>query len=331
MYDVLIIGCGNIAGGFDAMRAEDAPPLTHAGAYARHPGFRIAACIDPDAGRRASFQSRWSVSASAATIDGLNAPQGAFDVISICSPTALHEEHLAAAIALQPKLIFCEKALTSSAAESARVAERCRSAGILLAVNYTRRWAPDVVRFATELRAGEWGEIRSVVGSYTKGIVHNGGHLVDLLHLLVGSLDLIAVGAPRVDFWEDDPAVPALLTSDSGVPVQLAIGHAADYALFEVVIVTSRGEIAMRDGGRRWTIRRRQPSDAFAGYDELGAPEAVAGAYDEAMSLAIENLAAALGHGAPLASDAVNAIAAQRLCESVRDAALASTASIKSH
>ena len=322
MYRVLILGCGNIAGGFDAERGDDTLPRTHAGAYARHPDFEVVACVDPDDDRRTAFQARWRVAEGGRDIAALGATPGAFDVISICSPTALHPEHLAAAIALRPRLIFCEKALTPGVDESKRIVDQCDAANIRLAVNYTRRWAPDIVRLGEALRSGAWGKVRSATGTYTKGIVHNGGHLVDLLHLLLGPMRLIAAGAPRFDFWEDDPSVPALLESADGVPVQFAIGHAADYALFELVLITSDAEIVMRDGGLRWAIRRRGPSAAFAGYQTLDDVEMLAGEYDHAMSAAVANLAAALHDGAPLASDGISAVAAQRLCEQIRDAAL---------
>ena len=327
MHQVLIIGCGNIAGGFDADRAADAPPFTHAGAFAQHPGFEVTACVDPDGAQRTAFQARWHVGAGAASVAALDAEPGRFAVVSICSPTRLHAEHIDAALALRPRLIFCEKPVASTSDETRALADRCAGAGVLLAVNYTRRWAPDVVRLAAELRDGAWGAVRSASGVYTKGVVHNGGHMADLLHLLLGELDFVAAGAPVFDFWDEDPSVPALLAGRAGVPVTLATGHAGDYALFELTLVTERGTLAMLDGGRRWAIRRAGDSDTFAGYRSLGETEFREGEYDAAMRAAVANIAAALDGGAPLASGPGNALAAQILCETIRDAALAAPAS----
>ena len=47
VLSVLIVGCGDMAGGYDEAR-ECAEILTHAGAYAHHPGFAVAACVDPE-------------------------------------------------------------------------------------------------------------------------------------------------------------------------------------------------------------------------------------------------------------------------------------------
>ena len=327
-YRVLIIGCGNIAGGFDADRPEDAPPLTHAGAFARDPRFAMTACVDPDEGRRTAFAERWQVPVAAADLASLDAAPGAFDVISICSPTDLHEDHFTQALTLSPKLIFCEKPVATTALASERLIAAAAEAGVRLAVNHTRRWAPDVVELAAQLQGGAWGAIRSAHGLYTKGVVHNGGHMVDLLRLLLGELSIDAAGAPVRDHWDRDPSVPALLRSAAGVPVHLSVGHAADYAVFELTLVTERGTIAMLDGGASWALRRVQDSNTFAGYRVLGPVESVAGRYDLAMPAAVANIADALDNDAPLASDGGNALAAQRLCEAIRDAAASTSTRI---
>ena len=318
-HRVLIIGCGNIAGGFDADRPDaDAPPLTHAGAFSRHPGFRIDACVEPDGARRQAFMQRWGVPLGAASVQQLH---GRFDVVSICSPTALHAEHLRAALALQPRLIFCEKPITPSVDESAALVAACRDAGVLLAVAHNRRWDPAVERLAAELDSGRWGRLRSVVGSYNKGVLNNGSHLIDLLQRLLGPLQLLAAGPAVADHGDDDPSVSALLRSEQGVPVHLVTGHAEDYALFELQLVTSRASITMEDGGQAWRVRERVPSAHFAGYHVLDGGRRDNGQVLHATRLAIDNLDAALSGHAALASSGDSALAAQRLCEQIRRAA----------
>ncbi|MBN8811834.1 MULTISPECIES: Gfo/Idh/MocA family protein [Sphingomonas] len=321
MHEVLIIGCGLIAGGFDADRAPDALPFTHAGAFARCPAFTVTACVDPDAERRSAFQARWNVSEGGADLAALAQP-GRFAVISICSPTELHRAHMEQALTLRPKVIFCEKPVAKTSAETRALAELCSAQGVLLAVNYTRRWDPAVVRLARELRSGDWGRVRSASGIYTKGVVHNGGHMIDLLRLLLGEVDLIASGAPVYDFWNDDPSVPAMLASREGVPILLSLGDARDYAVFELTLVTERGTVTMLDGGRAWSVREAAASGVFAGYRALEPAVRREGEYDASMLAAVANLAEAIDDGRTLASHAGNALAAQILCETIRDAAI---------
>lgn len=328
LLEVLVVGCGNIAGGFDAAREASAWPLTHAGAYRRHGGFRVTACVDPDNTRRQAFMAHWEVAEGYSDVGDLVNLRGRFDVVSLCSPTALHAEHLEQAIDLAPRLIFCEKPVTPEAASTARLVQACEQQAIALAINHTRRWAPDVVRLHAELASGRWGTVRAAVGHYNKGLLNNGGHLVDLLHLLLGSLDVKWAGAPVQDFWPNDASIPALLHARGDVPVHLSVAHAADYAFFELQLITSAGVLAMEDGGLHWRLRKAAPSTQFAGYQTLDAGERVPGQYERAMLGAVDNLHGHLLAGVPLASTGRTALLAQRVCETIRQSALAGQASV---
>ncbi|HVL41419.1 MAG TPA: Gfo/Idh/MocA family oxidoreductase [Brevundimonas sp.] len=322
---VLIIGGGAIAGGYDADRAEGAP-LTHAGAFSADPRFRLTAIVEPDEGRRSAFQDRWGVPAGAASIEALEASAGQFDVISICSPTEHHPAHLSAALALKPRLIFAEKPVAKSVSEAAGLVARADADDVALAVNHTRRWDPEVQALAEQLRSGAWGAVRAATGFYTKGAVHNGVHMIDLLRLLLGDLQLLWVGAARHDFWNDDPSPPAALVSHDGVPVQLVAGHAGDYALFELTLTTERGQITMTDGGMGWMLRPAGDSAHFPGYQALARGELRPGGYPHAMTNAVDNIARAILSGDDLACTGHDALKAQALCEQIRDRALTAPA-----
>lgn len=321
--NVVIVGCGNIAGGFDADRPSGKPPLSHAGAYLQHGGFRIVAAIEPDHGRREAFQRRWNTKATFASFEDFASSERT-DVVSICSPTSFHAEHLEAALRLRPRLIFCEKPLTLSIEESERLIARCEKSGISLAVNYSRRWAPDVERLRKALAAGELGVPRSIVGFYNKGVLHNGGHMVDLLHHLLGRpLFVVATGPPVWDFFAEDPTVPALLRTEDGLCIHLVAGHAADYSLFELQLLTSTASIAMEDSGFAWRKRQPQRSPMFSGYRQLDPGQRTPGEVGYAMANAVANIYEALTSGAELASTGRTALTAQRLCEQIRSAGLA--------
>lgn len=319
----LIVGCGNIAGGFDIDRPADASPLTHAGAFLRHGGYDLVACIDPDSERLDGFCNRWHIPIGYACLEELQNCTGSFDVVSICSPTALHALHLQAALALQPRLVFCEKPVTGTVAETAKWVAEFDRVGVKLAINHTRRWAPDVLRLREQIYAGVWGEIRSVTGTYCKGVLNNGGHMVDLLICLLGPLSLLSVGRPAWDFWNDDPSIPAMLKTSSGVPVQLNVGDARDFSFFELQIVAERGVIVMENGGLQWRIRKVIDSPQFKGYRSLNTGELIQGEYALAMTRAAENIYNAVSLGEPLASTGHGALEAQRLCEQIKSVSLA--------
>lgn len=323
MLKVLVIGCGNIAGGFDVETSAGAMARTHAGAYSAHGHFSIGACIDSDAYKRAAFMKRWGVADGYASLEQLLTHEpisnsACFDVVSICSPTAIHYEHALLALRLAPKLIFCEKPVCSDVAQTQSLVQQCNDQRVLLAVNHNRRWDPEVTRLRDQLTAGHWGAIRSVTGQYNKGILNNGSHMIDLLQDLLGPLSLIDCAAPCFDFWESDPSVSANLVSAAGVPIALTCGNATDYSLFELQIVTQRGVIAMEDGGLRWRTRFSAPSRQFAGYRSLDAGQINEGGYLQTMTNAVANIYRAVTIGEALASTGVNALNAQHICQQIQ-------------
>lgn len=318
MFKTIIIGCGNIAGGYDANKASDDWPLTHAGAYSAHNGFEIIACCDPDSGKRKAFQEKWNIPLGVPHPEELADIGLKADVVSICSPSALHAQHLKTVLDWQPKLLFCEKPIAPDAQEVKRWVQRYDEAGILFVVNHNRRWAPDICLLKEDFSQQKWGKIHSVSGTYSKGILNNGGHMVDLIHYLLGPTKVIAAGKELYDFWPDDPSVPALLETIDGVPVTLNIAHAQHYAIFEVQLVTERGVLRMESGGMSWSIRSVIDSPDFPGYRTLDGAESHDGRYREAMARAVDNIYQALTKGTDLPSTGATALQAQQICQHIR-------------
>ena len=322
-YQVLIIGCGNMAGGYDLLQPEDALPLGHAKAFSKHGGFALTACVEPDAVKRTAFQQHWHVPNGYASLQEVEAEGGQFDVISICSPTHAHAEDIQLALAFKPKLIFCEKPVTKSVDETKCAMQTCAEQHVLLAVNYSRRWSPQVAQLKAELADGHWGVVRSVSAVYNKGLLNNGSHMIDLLLALFGPLHIVSVGQAVDDFFSDDPTVAATLRTQQGLPIQLNVAHAQDYALFEMQIVTEKGLINMEDGGMRWRFRHAKPSEQLAGYSFLNAGNWLEPQGSYALTGAVANIFDALQSDKPLASTGSNALQAQALCEQIKQMAWA--------
>ena len=315
---VLIVGCGNIAGRFDMNRGSNDLPFTHAGAYSCDRRFQITACVEPNDLVRAEFMEFWSVLIGFRAIDEVLNCDRQFDVISICSPTHCHAHDLEIAIHLKPKLIFCEKPVTSSFAETERLVRECKRLNIQLAVNYTRRWDRDVTQLQTNIQNGQWGQLRSVIGCYNKGLLNNGSHLLDMLNFLLGTISIIKVGKPIHDFFEHDPTVPMWLETENGYPIHIVAGHAQDYALFEIQFIFSTGILIMEDGGMFWRSRQVVDSETFKGYRMLTDSVRNIGNYPHAMSQAIDNVYRAITRDDRLSSTGETALSTQFMCEQIK-------------
>ena len=245
-----------------------------------------------------------------------------FDVISICSPTTCHAHDLEIALSLKPKLIFCEKPIATSLVEAEKIVEECRKSNVLLAVNYSRRFDPDVRKLQMDMQEGRWGQLRSIIGCYNKGILNNGSHMLDLVSLLVGPLQITAVGKPIYDFFPNDPTIPVWLEGTGALPIHLVCGHAEDYAMFEVQLLFSRGALTMEDGGMYWRERSVVDSSTFNGYRVLNDGVRRSGQYPRSMLQAICNIFNAVATSdKTIASNGESALVTQRLCEQIKQRA----------
>lgn len=308
----LIIGCGNIAGGFDIVQSS--LPSTHAGAYRHHGKFDIVACVDPNKITLEQFATNWAVKHAFLNMEEVQASGLDFDVVSICSPTSFHYKNICEALKLKPKLIFCEKPLANTLKEALDIKKMCEQTNVKLAVNHTRRWDPKIIELRNEIAKGELGKIRSVVGYYNKGVLNNGSHMIDLLLNLFGSLNVVKNISAVNDFFKNDPTVSALLDTNFGLPVHLVAAHAADYTLFELEIISSKKIITMRDGGLSWSSRMIAKNVKFKGYKNLEKEEYYEGKYLEAMLSAAKNIYNAITKGEQLLCTGKEACEAHKIC-----------------
>lgn len=311
MNDVLLIGCGAIAGGHDEGR-DDGVVRTHAKAFSRHPGFRLAACVEPDAERRRAFMAAWGVAEGFASLDEVMGRR--FAVACICGPTATHAEALARLLEMDVALVVAEKPLTEDSDQAARLVAAYAAAGRPLLVNYLRRFDPAMTALKAEIASGALGALQMAVGTYTKGVLNNGSHMVDLLHYLLGPLEPRAVTGAVIDYSPADPTLDCTLATQAGAPVHL---HGLDrdaFTIFELDLTFRHQRIRVLDSGFSLSRQRVVDSPVVAGYRVLSAPEISATGLDQAFAAMAEAVHQHLQTGAALASSGESALAAQAVC-----------------
>ena len=316
--NVIILGCGKIAGGFDMNEFPSSSPLTHTRAYKENINFNLQACVDPIDERRKSFVKYWGFKADADTINNLSNNIGSIDIISVCSNTESHFQNVSEALKLKPKLIFCEKPITNDLQLSESLIKKCINQRISLAINYSRRWDPSVKKLAKQIKNGEFGKIRSVVGNYNGGILNNGSHMIDLLHLLIGSLKVVTSFIKKSDLSLKDPTCSVLLNaSKHNIPVYLNPSEAKDYSLFELEIITEMGVIKMLSGGMMWQFRKIITNKNFAGYRTVGLEKPKIGQYTKSMSLAVQNIFDHIILGEQLSCTGQDALKTQKVISNI--------------
>ena len=191
-------------------------------------------------------------------------------------------------------------------------------------VNFTRQWDPDIQALKDAINHGDYGELRSVIGSYNKGIFNNGSHLLNTLSLLLGQLQ-IEYALPGIsDYSASDPSISALLSSKpltsaplnskQGCPIHLVTAHAQDYTLFELQFIFQHRVVHMHEGGLFWSDRFIKASERFHQYRTIDAGNLRQGRYQQAMLAAVDNIYHFIQDKQALRSTGAAALETQKLC-----------------
>lgn len=314
---VVIIGCGQIAGGYDEQNKSPSAVLTHAGAYKKNDKFMLHACIDPDSRACQKFMHNWHIEAGFANLEDYD-PFTA-DVASICTPTENHEAVLETLLSTSVKAVFCEKPLAYDYKASCRLADLYEKAGIPLAINFLRRWDPAIQALKKELTDGKWGGIQAVTAFYNKGIFNTGSHILDLLTFLLGDMKLEEVSRWRVDYKVNDPTVDATFSTQSGSPVYLIGLENKFYSIVEISILTTEGRIDIESSGFNIRFRRIENGYRFPNNRYLDSGTVRETGLGHAMEMAVENIYSAIKDNSELASNGGTSLISQELCCSVFD------------
>lgn len=266
VYRAAIIGAGRIGAGFDGPRARHI--LTHAHALRANPRTELVAFVErnPLRGRREArrWSTRWF-----SRVERMFADVNP-DVVVIATPDETHAAFLELVGAYRPQLVVCEKPPVETREESERVERAMRDVPATVLVNYTRRFDTTVCRLRNDIQAGTYGTVLAASGVYTKGLLHNGSHLVDLARFLFGEM----IGCVRFPsgYTDHDHSVSGVASFDRCPQFHLMTGDERRYSVTEFDILAERARIRFTDSGGLISIQRVVEDRLFKGYRVLGRP-----------------------------------------------------------
>ncbi|MCX6723043.1 MAG: Gfo/Idh/MocA family oxidoreductase, partial [Candidatus Staskawiczbacteria bacterium] len=110
------------------------------------------------------------------------------DIVSICVPDGQHFLILKKIIKYKPKLVICEKPITTKIVDTEKIIKLYKKNKISVLVNYSRRFDVVIQQLKKDLSENKYGRVVSASGIYSKGILHNGSHLIDLASFLFGKI-----------------------------------------------------------------------------------------------------------------------------------------------
>jgi len=242
-----VVGLGNIGIMYDLPLWNDKNRiLTHTKAYLTHKGFELKFGIDEDKTKRDIF-SRYA--GKPAYKDLTELESGNMDIVSICVPTELHLKAIKdVTVRIRTKYILCEKPIADNMGDYREIISICEKRNIGLAVNYVRRWDSAVIKLRQMLRKKYFGRIRAVHCYYTKGLLNNASHFIDLLHYWFSEEDRVSIINVKKSMLERDVDVSFVMHYKDFEAV-FQCGDGSDYGLFEVDIIAEKGRIKYNNSG----------------------------------------------------------------------------------
>ena len=266
-WRTLVVGLGQIGMGYDLNHDPDQFILTHARAFQMHPDFELVGGVDGDSARVSLFEAKYSrpgyLNLEAALIN-LNP-----EVVVISTTTNQHAPIVKSVLNLtQPEAILCEKPLAYDLDEAQQIVTDCTSKGVKLYVNYMRRSDRGVNDVKERIANQSIAQPIKGVTWYSKGILNNGSHFLNLLEYWLGKpTDFKLVDRGRL--WNEvDPEPDIRVDFELGTVVFLA-SQEENYSHYTVELVASNGRLRYDRGGSRITWQGTVADSCHEGYTTL--------------------------------------------------------------
>lgn len=266
-HKCLVVGLGNIGMKYDLDLEFEEFVLTHCAAISGHNDFVLSAGVDLNKENRDIFEGTFNSPAFDNIDIAIKEVRPAVGVI--CCPT---NDHYAAFISLVEsqdiKAIFCEKPLSYDIIEAQEMVNICAKYDVPLYVNYMRRADPNVVEIKRRITSGEIAGPIKVSAWYSKGLLNNGSHLVDLASYWLG--DYISHKLLNCErHWnKTDPEPDIYIQFEKGSLVLMSAWEEF-YTHFTVELLSRSGRLYYSNGGEKISFNQAGEDDLFKGYKVL--------------------------------------------------------------
>lgn len=235
-----LIGCGDIGYGFDKGR-KGGGALSHFRALTDSTGYELCGISDISREALAAIEDTHGAVKYTDAVDMLTELRP--EVVTIASSDETHIPLLKTAAEFRPKAVFCEKPLGTDASDVKEIVREYSGQGILLQVNYTRRFLEQFGMIRELIQGGSLGKIDSVTFYYGRGLVHNASHYIDLVLMMFGMPQEVTVLSSRDGFGEDDRSYSFRLGYDSGTEIIFLSLEPSKLSFAEIDIIGSEGRI----------------------------------------------------------------------------------------
>lgn len=292
-YRSIVVGLGQIGAGYDISLDPSRFVYSHARAFQTHPDFDLVAGVDTFQENRERFTKEYGVPSYPMYADAVNGVTP--DLVAIAVPSTLHSSVVDEVLDVSPpKAILCEKPLSLDLTEARRIVHRCAEKNVRLFVNYIRRSEPGAMAVRKRIRDGAIGGPLKAVVWYSKGFLHNGSHLFNLLEFWLGECRGGKTVRNHQRTKEGDIEDDLYVEYSYGTAAFLSASE-KNYSHLTVEIVAANGRLRYELGGRCIEWQEAIESKTLPGYrflsDEV---ETIENGMDRYQWHVVDNLARSL-------------------------------------
>ena len=168
-----LVGTGMIAGLGGTVNS-------HAGGFRFCEDVDLVAIADLNGERLQQFGEEWGIPVEQRYGHPVEMYEKAdLDIADVTTHNLHHHEPVIQAAEAGIKVIMVEKPLSISVHWGKKMVEACERSGSRLVVDHTRRFVPAYRKLRRMVKEGAVGEVRSIVFTGARPLLHNGTHTVD--------------------------------------------------------------------------------------------------------------------------------------------------------
>lgn len=280
-YQAAIIGTGRIGFllGKDRRREQ---PAAHTAALNVNKRIKLIAGCDIDGTRLALWQKENPQARTFGHIDALLSETNA-DIVTVAVNEDFHLSGTLKVLNNLPRLVILEKPVALNSEEAFKIRETSKRLNVPVMVNHERRFSKDYQTVKNIIENNVLGKLQLIRGSLWSGmrvysasqektgaysLIHDGTHLVDIVHYLLGK----RLKSPTVSNIVRDEeksirqAEVNYLTSNN-IAISLTFSGQCKYFGFDLELRFSEGRILIGNG--MFSVETKKESPYYSGFFSL--------------------------------------------------------------
>jgi len=266
VFSVAIIGLGKIGLEYDQFLSREEYVLSHSRAFYSHSGFYLVAGVDIVEEKRMSLRNFYGVKAYSCVEELVKEVRP--DVIVIANPT---KEHYAAIKSIlsyyNPIALLCEKPLAMTQEQSQAILNICNKHCVPFYVNFIRRADPGIKEIYKRINQKIIMPPYKAVIWYSKGVLHNGLHYIDLLTYWFGEIIDFSIIDPGEKISKFDAEPDFRLQFEQASAIFCAASE-SNFSHYTVEIIAANGRLFLeKDGNISW--QPVEENRIISGYRQL--------------------------------------------------------------